>query len=67
MMRGYPLRYCILDRSDEAPAINKLHAWVAEQGYRFSGQHHEVYMSDPRRTKPEKLKTIIRHPVEKMV
>jgi hypothetical protein len=49
--------------SDEAPDINKLHAWVAEQGYRLRGQHHEIYMSDPRRTKPEKLKTIIRHPV----
>ena len=51
--------------SEETPAINKLHEWVKEQGYRLRGDHHEIYMSDPRRTKPEKLKTIIRHPVEK--
>lgn len=28
-------------------------------------RHHEIYLSDPRRTKPEKLKTVIRHPVER--
>ena len=51
--------------SEETPTINRLHEWVAEQGYRLRDKHHEIYMSDPRRTKPEKLKTIIRHPVEK--
>ena len=51
--------------SKETPTINRLHEWVAEQGYRLRDKHHEIYMSDPRRTKPEKLKTIIRHPVEK--
>lgn len=51
--------------SEETPTINKLHEWVAEQGYRLRDKHHEIYMSDPRRTKPERLKTIIRHPVEK--
>lgn len=51
--------------SEEAPTIDKLHSWVTEQGYRLRGKHHEIYMSDPRRTKPERLKTIIRHPVEK--
>ena len=51
--------------SEEAPIINKFHEWVSEQGYRLRGKHHEIYMSDPRRTKPENLKTIIRHPVEK--
>jgi hypothetical protein len=51
--------------SEEAPTINKLHKWVTEQGYRLRGDHHEIYMSDPRRTKPENIKTIIRHPVEK--
>ena len=52
--------------SEETPTINRLHSWVKEQGYRIRGVHHEIYMSDPRRTKPEKLKTIIRHPVEKI-
>jgi len=51
--------------SEEAPTINKLHKWVTEQGYRLRDKHHEIYMGDPRRTKPENLKTIIRHPVEK--
>ena len=50
--------------SEEASTINKLHNWVSDQGYRLRDNHHEIYMSDPRRTKPENLKTIIRHPVE---
>ncbi|MCW4013469.1 MAG: GyrI-like domain-containing protein [Candidatus Bathyarchaeota archaeon] len=49
--------------SEETPTINRLHNWVTEQGYRLRDKHHEIYMSDPRRTAPEKLKTIIRHPV----
>ena len=53
--------------SEETPTINKLHQWVEEQGYRLRDKHHEIYMSDPRRTAPERLKTIIRHPVEKAV
>lgn len=52
--------------SEEAPTIKNLHRWVAKQGYRLRGKHHEIYMSDPRRTKPENIKTIIRHPVEKI-
>lgn len=51
--------------ADEAPTIQQMHVFVEESGYRLKGKHHEVYMSDPRRVAPEKLKTIIRHPVEK--
>ncbi len=51
--------------SEEGPAIQLLHDYIMEQGYRMRGDHHEIYMSDPRRSKPEKLKTIIRHPIEK--
>lgn len=51
--------------SKETPTINKLHKWVISQGYKLRDKHHEIYMSDPRRTKPENLKTIIRHPVKK--
>jgi hypothetical protein len=51
--------------SDELPTINTLHEWVEEQGYQLIGDHHEIYMSDPRRRKPENLKTIIRHPIKK--
>ena len=48
----------------EAPTIAKLHAFIEENGYAFNGKHHEIYMGDPRRTKPEKLKTVIRQPVK---
>ncbi len=51
--------------SDETRTIRMLHAFVAEKGYRLRGHHHEIYMGDPRRSAPEKLKTIIRHPIEK--
>lgn len=48
----------------EAPSIAALHEAIAEAGYRPRGRHHEIYLSDPRRSAPEKLRTIIRHPVE---
>lgn len=46
----------------EAPTIERLHGWIAEHGYTRRGKHHEIYLSDPRRSAPEKLKTIIRQP-----
>jgi hypothetical protein len=49
--------------AEEAPTIERLHAFVAEQGYRLRGRHHEIYLGDPRRTTPERLKTVLRHPV----
>ncbi len=48
--------------ADEAPAIARLHAAIAEEGGTPSGRHHEVYLSDFRRTAPEKLRTILRQP-----
>lgn len=50
--------------SAEAPTIERLHRFVEEQGYKLRGRHHEIYLGDPRRTAPERLKTVIRHPVE---
>lgn len=47
----------------EGPTIQRLHAFIAGQGYRRAGKHHEIYLSDPRRAAPEKLKTIVRQPV----
>ncbi|MGZ5488244.1 MAG: GyrI-like domain-containing protein, partial [Candidatus Aminicenantales bacterium] len=41
-----------------------LHKFIAAEGYRLRGRHHEIYFGDPRRSAPEKLKTIIRQPVE---
>ena len=52
--------------SEEAPTINVLHQWVEDKGYRLRGHHHEIYLSDPRRSKPENLKTIIRHPLDEL-
>lgn len=46
----------------EAPNIERLHAFIEAQGGKLSGKHHEIYLSDPRRVAPEKLKTIIRQP-----
>ena len=48
--------------SEEGPTIAALHAFIAEQGLALSGKHHEIYLSDERRTAPEHLKTIIRQP-----
>jgi hypothetical protein len=48
---------------DEAPTIAWLHAFIREKGYHFGGKHHEIYLSDPRRTAPLKLKTILRQPI----
>ncbi len=50
--------------SDEGPIIEKMHRFIADNGYRLRGKHHEIYLSDPRRAKPEKLKSILRQPVE---
>lgn len=49
---------------DEGPTLARLHdEWMPEQGLTFNGDHHEIYLSDPRRTAPEKLKTVLRQPV----
>lgn len=50
--------------TDEAPTIQALHMFIEAKGYRLRGKHHEVYLSDPQRSAPEKLRTIIRQPVE---
>lgn len=49
---------------DETPALARLHGEVLPaEGLRERGRHHEVYLGDPRRTAPEKLKTVLRQPV----
>lgn len=52
--------------SDEPPTIQKLHAFIHENGYELRGKHREIYLGDARRTAPEKLKTILRQPVRKI-
>jgi hypothetical protein len=52
--------------SAEGPTIARLHAYIGEMGGRFDGhqqKHHEIYLGDPRRTVPDKLRTIIRQPI----
>lgn len=48
----------------EGPTVERLHRFIEDQGYRLRGRHHEIYFGDPRRAAPEKLKTILRHPIE---
>lgn len=52
--------------ADEGLTIQKLHAFIAGKGGKLegAGYHHEIYLSDPRRTESAKLKTIIRQPYE---
>lgn len=56
--------------SQEGPTVKKLHNFIEEKGYEFNGslpgeKHHEIYISNILRTKPEKLKTIIRQPMKR--
>lgn len=51
--------------SEEAPKLKLLEEFAKGKGFAFRGKHHEIYLSDPSRTAPEKLKTILRHPVER--
>ena len=50
--------------SEEGPTIRMLHQFAADSGFKLTGKHHEIYIGDPRRAAPEKLKTIIRQPVK---
>jgi hypothetical protein len=43
--------------------VERMHAFAEAQGYRMAGKHHEIYLGDPMRADPEKLKTILRHAV----
>ncbi len=47
----------------ESANIEAMQKFAAVHGLALRGVHHEIYLSDPRRVKPEKLRTILRHPV----
>lgn len=55
---------------DEPETVERMHQYMEENGYAldFSKErmHHEIYLSDPRRCDPKKLKTVIRHPIRKI-
>ncbi len=48
----------------EPATLDRLHAAIVAAGLRPRGCHHEIYISDPNRAKPERLKTLLRQPVE---
>ncbi|MFD4422050.1 GyrI-like domain-containing protein [Agromyces sp. NPDC058484] len=49
---------------DEAPTLARLHhEYMPEHGLTFDGDHHEIYLTDPRRTAHDKLRTVLRQPV----
>jgi hypothetical protein len=50
--------------SAEEPTIRRIHAFIVDNGFVPRGKHHEIYLGDPRRSAPEKLRTVIRQPVE---
>jgi hypothetical protein len=49
----------------EAPLIARMHEFIRSQSYSLSGKHHEIYLSDPNRVPPERLRTILRQPIRK--
>jgi len=50
----------------EAPTVERMLAFAAEQGYEVAGAHHEIYIGDPTRAAPEKLRTVLRYAVRKV-
>jgi len=50
----------------ERPAIDRVERFIASQGARPRGRHHEIYLSDFRETPAERLRTIIRQPLERI-
>jgi hypothetical protein len=52
---------------DEGPVLQRMHAeFIPQSGYEMAGKHHEIYLSDPRRVAPEKLRTVLRQPVRRV-
>ncbi len=53
---------------DTEPAtVEKMHSFASQNGYELCGKHHEIYLGNPLRATPERLKTILRHPVQPAV
>ena len=48
--------------AEETPAVEKLHTFIQAEGGRLTGKHHEIYLSNPKRSAPDRLRTIIRQP-----
>lgn len=53
--------------SQEGPVLKRLHEeYLPRHNLVETGHHHEIYLADPRRTAPEKLKTVLRQPVKRL-
>jgi len=52
--------------AEEPRTLERMRLFAAENGYALRGRHHEIYLGDPRRAKPERLKTVLRHPLQKI-
>jgi hypothetical protein len=52
--------------ADEGPVIARMHEFIRESGLQPAGKHHEIYLGDPRRSAPSKLKTVLRQPVRRL-
>ena len=52
---------------DEGPTLQRMHdEFIPQGGYQMAGKHHEIYLSDPRKVAPEKLRTVLRQPVRRV-
>jgi hypothetical protein len=51
--------------SAEKATVEKIHDFIRENGYVKTGKHHEIYLSDPSKSAPEKMKTVLRQPMKK--
>jgi len=51
----------------EGSTIERLHSFIREQGYEMRGKHHEIYLSDPRRVAPERVKTVVRQLIRRLI
>jgi hypothetical protein len=49
--------------AEEKQSIERMRAFATAEGLKYHGKHHEIYLSDPRKVAPEKLRTILRQPV----
>jgi len=59
----YP-NYAHCPYATEMETIAKMDDFASANGFAMHGRHHEIYMGDPRKAAPEKLKTVLRHPVQ---
>jgi hypothetical protein len=50
--------------SEEGPTVERIHRYIEENGYSRRGRHHEIYLSQMGRVPPERMRTILRQPVE---